>query len=69
MKKNVGSTDKIIRIVIAIASAYYAYTGAFEAAWLSYVLYAVAALMVITTFMSSCPLYSILGIKTCEIKE
>jgi uncharacterized membrane protein YtjA (UPF0391 family) len=64
MKKNVGSIDKIVRIIIAIAAGYFAYKGVFEAAWVSYVLYAVAAIMLLTTLMGSCPIYSILGMKS-----
>ncbi len=69
MKKNVGSFDKILRVVIAIVAAYFAYAGAFEAEWVSYVLYAVAIIMLLTTLMGSCPLYSICGANTCKVKE
>jgi len=68
MKKNVGSIDKIFRIVIAIVAAYFAYKGDFGAT-ISYVLYAVAGIMVVTSLMGSCPLFSIFGINTCKIKQ
>lgn len=68
MKKNVGSIDKIIRIIIAIAAVYFAYTGAVSSPW-NYVLYAVAGIMAITALAGSCPLFSIFGMSTCKIKE
>lgn len=64
MKKNVGNIDKILRIVIAVVAGYFAYNGGFETAWVSYVLYAVAGIMLLTSLIGSCPIYSILGVKT-----
>jgi len=64
MKKNVGSIDKILRIVIAVVAGYFAYNGGFEAAWISYALYAVAGIMLVTSLIGTCPIYSILGMKT-----
>ena len=69
MKKNVGSFDKIVRVVIAIVVAYFAYYGEFEATWVEYVLWAVAIIMLLTTLMGNCLLYSIFGMNTCKIKE
>ena len=64
MKKNVGSVDKIVRIIIAIAAGYFAYNGGFESAWVGYALYAVAAIMLLTTLIGTCPIYSVLGMGT-----
>ncbi len=69
MKKNVGIADKVIRFIIAIVAAYFAWKGGFEASWVPIVLWIVAAIMLLTTLMGSCPLYSIFGIKTCKRKE
>jgi len=68
MKSNVGSTDKIIRIIIAIVALYAAYTGMAASPW-NYVLYVVAAIMVFTSVMGCCPLFSIFGVNTCKIKK
>ena len=68
MKKNVGSIDKIVRIVIAVVAIWAAYTNQVASPW-DYVLYAVAGIMVVTSFMGSCPLFSIFGINTCKIKQ
>ncbi|MCD6543718.1 MAG: DUF2892 domain-containing protein [Flavobacteriaceae bacterium] len=68
MKKNVGSVDKIVRIIIAVIAAYVAYKGMVASPW-DYVLYAVAAIMALTSLMGSCPLFSIFGINTCKVKK
>lgn len=69
MKKNVGSIDKVLRVLIALVAAYFAYKGGFEADWVAYVLYAVAIIMLLTTLMGSCPLYSIFGMNSCKLKK
>lgn len=68
MKKTVGSSDKIIRYIIAIVAIYVAYSGMVMAPW-SYVLYAVAAIMIITGLTGYCGLYSLFGINTHKVKE
>ncbi|MBS1574976.1 MAG: DUF2892 domain-containing protein [Bacteroidetes bacterium] len=64
MKRNMGNADRAIRIIIAaiIATLYYRniITGS-----LAYVLLAVAGIFVITSLFAICPLYTILGIRTC----
>jgi len=69
MKKNVGKSDKILRIIIAMVAGYFAYKGGFDTAWKGYALWAVAGIMVLTSFTGSCPLYSIFGMNTCKIKK
>jgi len=69
MKANTGSTDRIIRIILAIIIGYYAYSTSFEVAWIQIVLYVVAAILLITTFIKFCPLYAIFGINTCKIDK
>ena len=69
MKKTVGSTDKIIRIVLAIAIGYFAYSTSFESGWLQTVLYVVSVVLFITAFTGLCPLYTVLKVNTCEISK
>ena len=69
MKKNVGSIDRVVRVIIALAAAYFAYQGGFELAWIATVLYVVAGIMLFSTLMGSCPLYSIFGMNTCKVKK
>ncbi len=64
MKKNVGSIDKIIRVLLALVAAYFAKYGDFSNDWISIALYVVAIIMLLTSFLGSCPIYSILGMRT-----
>lgn len=68
MKKNVGSIDKVVRLIIAVIAAYVAFKGMVASPW-DYVLYAVAGIMVATSLIGSCPLFSIFGINTCKVKN
>ena len=68
MKKNMGSTDKIVRIIIAAVIGYLYYTEVITGT-LGIVLLVLAAIFVLTSFVSYCPLYSPFKINTCKRKE
>ena len=53
MKKNIGSTDKIVRMVLAIAIGYFAYSADIDSNVLQYILFAVAAIILVTLFMQA----------------
>lgn len=55
-KKNVGSVDRIVRIVLAVVLAALALTGIVGGA-LAIVFYILAAVFVVTAVMGFCPLY------------
>ncbi len=63
MKKNMGSADKAIRILIALAIVAL-YFGNFISGTLAIVLLLFAAVFILTSFMSFCPLYLPFGIST-----
>jgi hypothetical protein len=67
MKKNVGNSDKIVRVILALVAAYFAYTKVFDPSWITYVLYGVSILLLFTVLMSSCPCYSVFGKSTCKV--
>ena len=67
MKKNIGSTDKIIRIAAAIIVIVLYFTKVINGTT-AIVLGIVAALLLITSFINFCPLYAILGTNTCKRK-
>ena len=67
MKKNMGSLDKGIRIIIAIAIALLYYFNVIEGT-LAYVLMALAIVFLLTSFISFCPLYLPFGWNTCKRK-
>jgi len=68
MKKNMGSADRIIRIIIAAIVGILFYTGIISGT-LGIVLLVLAGVFVLTSFISFCPLYAPFGIKTCAVKE
>ncbi|HMQ45657.1 YgaP family membrane protein [Mariniflexile maritimum] len=68
MKKNMGSTDKGIRVFIAILIALLYYFNVIEGT-LAYILMALAIVFLVTSFVSFCPLYTLLGINTCKLKK
>ncbi len=68
MKKNMGSIDKIIRLVIAIIIGVLYFTETVSGA-LGIVLLVLAGIFVLTSFVSFCPLYAPFGINTCSVKE
>ena len=66
MKKNMGSTDRIVRVLIAIVFAVLYFMGVIPGV-LGIVLMVVAVIFVITSLLNFCPLYTIFGISTCKI--
>ena len=68
MKKNMGSTDRFIRIFIAVALLTTFYTDTVTGT-LGYVMAAIAGVLILTTFISFCPLYTLFGINTCKINK
>ena len=68
MKKNMGSTDRIIRIVLAIIFAALYFTGTVTGT-VGIVLLVLGAVFALTSAVSFCPLYTIFGLKTCPLEE
>ncbi len=68
MKKNMGSTDKIIRL-IAAALILILYFANVVSGTLGIILLVVAGIFVATSFINFCPLYAPFGISTCKTKE
>ncbi|MBN9245002.1 MAG: DUF2892 domain-containing protein [Mesorhizobium sp.] len=68
MRTNMGTIDRGLRLVVAAALLYAAFGGAtvLAAGILHWVVIAVAVVFILTSFVGICPLYSILGIKTCR---
>jgi hypothetical protein len=68
MKKNMGTIDKIIRMIIAIAFIVLYFMGIIPGT-IGLVLIALAVVFILTSFISFCPLYLPFGISTCELKK
>lgn len=62
--KNMGSLDRVLRIVVALVLAYLAVTGVVTGgiavgAWI------VAAIFLVTSLIGFCPAYRLIGVDTC----
>ena len=65
MKKNMGSLDRTVRIIVAALIAVLYFTGIIHGTW-AIILLVLAVVFVLTSFVSFCPLYAIFGINTCK---
>lgn len=66
MEKNVGKTDKVVRLIVGIILLL---LGIFSlGGWLQVVFIIVGAILVITGLISRCLLYIPFGISTCKTK-
>lgn len=65
MTKNMGAVDRILRILIAVGVAILYFTN-IVSGLLGLVLVILAAIFVITSLISFCPLYTLFGITTCK---
>jgi hypothetical protein len=68
MKKNVGSADRVIRIILAAVLGYLYYNKTVTGT-LGIVFLIVAVVLLLTSFISFCPLYAIFGLRTSKNKE
>jgi len=67
MKKNMGTIDRVIRSLIAIVIAILFFTHTISGT-LGIVLLVVAAIFLVTSIISFCPLYYLLGWSTDKKK-
>lgn len=67
MKKNMGTLDRGIRVILAAVFAYLYFSGTVSGT-LGYVLLGFGAVFLLTSLVSFCPLYTLLGINTCKTK-
>ena len=68
MKKNMGNADRIIRIILAAIIAVLYFTNIITGT-LGIVLLVLAGVFVLTSLISFCPLYAIVGLNTCPAKK
>jgi len=65
---NVGTVDRVIRLLIGIAAIAAVFIGPFSGAdWERIVLGLVGLIMIGTSAIKFCPLYRIFGLRTCAI--
>jgi uncharacterized membrane protein YtjA (UPF0391 family) len=63
MKSNMGSADKIVRVLLALLAAVLYFTG-ITSGTLGIALMVIGTVLLITSFLNFCPLYTIFGIST-----
>jgi hypothetical protein len=68
MKKNMGNADRVIRLILAAIFAVLYFTGTVPGT-LGLVLVILGGVFLLTSLVSFCPLYSIVGLNTCPIKK
>lgn len=67
MKKNIGNGDRFLRIILGIIGVILALSGSFDGN-LKWGLLIIGLLLIITSSIQFCPLYTLLGINTCKVK-
>jgi hypothetical protein len=68
MKKNMGTADRVLRLIVAILFITFFVTENITGT-LGIVLIALAVVFVLTSFIGFCPLYTLFGITTCKLKS
>lgn len=66
MSTNVGTVDRVIRIIVGLALLWYALLApASGYNWVGWI----GVIPIVTALVGICPLYSILGVSTCPAKR
>ena len=68
MKKNMGSYDKLIRLVVAIVLIVLYYKEVLTGT-LGIIALVLALVLTVTSLIGFCPLYTLFGINTCKKPE
>jgi hypothetical protein len=68
MKKNMGTADKIIRIILAAVFAGLYFTGTVTGT-VGIILLVLGGVFLATSVISFCPLYTIVGANTCSTEK
>ena len=69
MKKNVGNTDRFVRVMFGIILLILFMSNAIKDSLWNWMILGVSAILIITAFATFCPLYALMGKNTCEVKR
>jgi hypothetical protein len=72
MSANVGTFDRLLRLVIGlllVVAPFVTTYGIWDNEIIKYAAITVGAVLAVTAVTSVCPLYSLLGIRTCRISR
>ncbi|MFZ1703375.1 MAG: DUF2892 domain-containing protein [Saprospiraceae bacterium] len=67
MTSNMGRTDKLIRMVVALIIATLYYFG-YISGFLALILLVIGIILALTSVLNFCPIYKLVGINTCDVK-
>ena len=70
MTANLGHVDRVVRLIVGLVLLALPFLGGgtvFAVTWIKYIVIAVGIVMLATAAMRICPLYAILGIRTCKL--
>ncbi|MEQ9266852.1 MAG: DUF2892 domain-containing protein [Balneolaceae bacterium] len=68
MKKNMGSADRIIRLVITLIIVALYFSGVISGTVLI-ILGIIGGIFLLTSLISFCPLYALFGLNTCSVDQ
>lgn len=68
MKKNMGNLDRIVRLLLAAVFAFLFFTDKITGT-VGLILVILGGVFLVTSLVSFCPLYTLLGINTCSTKK
>lgn len=66
--RNVGNVDRAIRLGIAVLLLYLG-LGVYAGSTLGIILAIVALIPLATALVGTCPLYTLLGVNTCQLRR
>ncbi|MEO6144681.1 MAG: DUF2892 domain-containing protein [Dermatophilaceae bacterium] len=69
MDKNMSSTDSRLRAFVVAPVLVVAGIVLGPAGWLAIVLYTLAGVMLATSLVGTCPLYTLFGLRTCPLQQ
>lgn len=70
MKRNVGSVDRIVRLILGallVVAPFISSMAIFSSSAGTVVSVIVGVVLIATALMNFCPMYRVLGIRTCKI--
>jgi hypothetical protein len=65
MTPNVGSTDKLVRVIVGLMLLTWALLGQGSLRWLGLI----GVVPLLTALAGYCPLYTLVGMKTCKTEQ
>lgn len=68
MKKNIGTIDRVIRVIVA-AIVLTLYVTNVITGTIGIVLLIIAVVFLLTSIINFCPIYKIFGMSTCKTKK